>query len=287
MSAPSVSAHAPALIQHLRAHPDVQVEALPQRPGIAMYRIDFGRTLYLADTDNVLFLQLEAPITSISVAAEFLEFVSKYAPYDQIKLVSVPGIAPDVPFARLRQPFQYMAVTTVAELDADTLARGFEAAVASALHRSIKPELLVLYQFRGAVTGNRFFGREHQVQALLRHPRTSYLVTGARMSGKTSLLLETKRQLENQYRSDAVEIAYVDCREAMTVPGLFHTILLKLDELSTYARIERWTPSERWPQFFRYLRGRAKRTTHRRLYLFLDEFDHMVDLENRFDFNLT
>jgi hypothetical protein len=291
MSTLGVLAHAPPLVQLLRVHPDVRVRALPQRPGMALYHIDFGRTLYLADTDDVLFVQLESPLTTLTSALELLQFLSSYGPPDQIKLVSVPGIAPEIPFDRLREPYAHLAVANSAEFDADVLARGFEAAVAAALRRCIKQELLVLYQYRGAVTGNRFFGREHQVQAVLRHPRTSYLVTGARMSGKTSLLLEVTRQLQNQYRalpaSEAVGIAYLDCREAETVGGLFQAILLKLEERSSFARIERWAPPERWPDFFRYLRARAKRTPHRRLYLFMDEFDAVVDLEKRHGVNLT
>lgn len=291
MNAPGALTQPPPLVQVLRAHPDVRVRTLPQRPGMALYHIDFGRTLYLANTDHVLFVQMEEPVTSVAAAVEFLEFVSAYAPPDQLKLVSVPGIAPEVPFDRLREPHTHLAVATTAELDTDVLARGVEAAVAAALRRCIRPELLVLYQFRGAVTGNRFFGREHQVQALLRQPRMSYLVTGARMSGKTSLLLEVRRQLKNQYRSlpasDAVGIAYLDCRGTQTVEALFHNILLQLEERSSFARIERWTPPERWPHFFRYLRARAKRTPHRRLYLFLDEFDAVVEMEKRLSVKLT
>lgn len=290
MNATADIAQPPLLIQVLRAHPDVHVVTLPPGPGFAPYHIDFGRTLYLADSDDVLFLQTE-PITAMDTAVDLLEFLSAYAPPDQLKLVSIPHIERKVPFHRMAAAHPNLALVTSATFDRNIRTRGFEDAVASALRRNIGPERLLLYQFRGAVTGNRFFGREHQVQALLRQPRSSYLVTGARMSGKTSLLLESKRRLRNQYRArparEAPGIAYLDCREVSTVPGLIRAILLELDERTSFARIERWESPTSWPNFFSYLRGRAKRTPQRRLYLFLDEFDNIIDLENRFDVKLT
>jgi hypothetical protein len=292
MSAPGTAAQHPFLVQLLRAHPDVQVKTLPPKhDGYALYHIDFGRTLYVADSDDVLFVQVAERITDMDTAVELLEFLAGYGPPDQIKLVSIAGADRGVPFQRMASAHPNLAVVTTAELDRDVQERGFEQAVASALRSSIGPERLLLYQFRGAVTGNRFFGREHQVQALLRQPRLSYLVTGARMSGKTSLLLETKRQLKNQYRSmpasESPGIAYLDCRQVSTVPGLIRAILLQLEERTSFARIERWENAKSWSHFFGYLRGRAKRTPQRRLYLFLDEFDNVIDLENRNDVKLT
>jgi len=290
MNTPSLSSQQPLLIQMLRAHPDVKVRPLPTRDFFALYHLDFGRTIYLADTDSVLFVHVTESIGTVDQALELLGFLKEYGPADQLKVLSVPSVAAAVPLAEMVGYHPNVALVGSAELDRNVVALGFEQAVMATLRAQVGLERLLLYQYRGAVTGNRFFGREHQVQALLRQPRSSYLVTGARMSGKTSLLLEAKRQLQNQYGTLPKKdwgIAYLDCREVSTAAGLMHKILQQLEERSSFARIERWESPERWPHFFSYLRGRAKRSPHRRLYLFLDEFDNVIDIENRQDVKLT
>lgn len=290
MNAPAPPSQHPLLVQMMRAHPDVKVRPLSTRDYFALYHLDFGRTIYLADTDDVLFVHVKEPIGSVDQAVDLLDFLRSYAPADQIKILSVPAVASGVPFAQMARNHPNLALVESAELDRNVLARGFDQAVMAVLRDHVRADKLLLYQYRGAVTGNRFFGREHQVQALLRQPRSSYLVTGARMSGKTSLLLEAKRQLQYQYGSLPRKdwgIAYLDCREVSTAAGLMHKILQQLEERGSFARIERWESSERWPHFFSYLRGRAKRSPHRRLYLLLDEFDNVIDIENRQDVKLT
>src|SRR5439155_26325446 len=116
---------------------------------------------------------------------------------------------------------------------------------------------LVGYQYNGAVTGNRFFGRDSQLTALMQRPDISYLVTGTRMSGKTSLLMEAKRRLEeidphgSSHRRNAI---YVDCKRYSTVAGLINAILTEMEERTSFSNIERWESPHRWYMFYCYLR---------------------------------
>lgn len=280
----------PLLIRMVSTNPDVQVKHLPPRPEYLLYQVDFGRTLYLADTDDVLYVKVVRPLKSHAAAAQLTQFIRSYAPPDQLIILETSSVSPDIQFDRLIAPYPNLTVTRTSEFERALRASRWEAAVAVVLRSGISRERLNPYQFQGAVTGNRFFGRERQVQALLRRPQISHLVTGPRMSGKTSLLLEAMRRLRMYYSSKAaheVPIAYVDCRRVSSFAGLIHDILYELRERSSFARVERWDAPERWPHFFSYLRARASKSNDRRLYLFFDEYDHVVEMEQRQGFHFT
>lgn len=277
---------APLLISMLSTNPDVRVREVSQPPDYRLYYLDFGRTLYLADTDYVLYVKFVRPIKSRTLAAELIQFLRDYVNRDQLVILEISSLSSEIQFERLISPFPNWALTRTQQFERALRVNGWEATVAAVLRAGIPRERLNPYQYRGAVTGNRFFGRERQVEALMRRPRISHLVTGPRMSGKTSLLLEAKRRLKDYY-SARVPISYVDCRAVVSLPGLIHLILDELAERSSFARTERWQAPQRWPQFFSYLRGRVARSADRRLYLFFDEYDTIVEMERRSEFHFT
>ncbi|HEU4557613.1 MAG TPA: ATP-binding protein [Longimicrobium sp.] len=286
MSALTSRRGAPLLIRMVSTNPDVHVRELPPRPDYLLYHLDFGRTLYLADTDDVLYVRFARPMKSRTTAAELIRFLRNYATRDQLVILEISSLSSEIQFERLISPFPNWALARTRELERGLRVNGWETTVAAVLRAGIPRERLNPYQYRGAVTGNRFFGRERQVEALMRRPRLSHLVTGPRMSGKTSLLLEARRRLHDYY-SARVPISYIDCRAVVSLPDLIHLILLQIEERSSFARVERWQTPQRWPQFFSYLRGRVGRSADRRLYLFFDEYDAIVEMERRSEFHFT
>jgi hypothetical protein len=80
------------------------------------------------------------------------------------------------------------------------------------LSNQLNISVLAPYTTSSPVTGSRFFGREHEIHAILGSPATNYAILGIRRIGKTSLLREVYRQLNEKMRVTAPEtIIYLDC----------------------------------------------------------------------------
>ena len=135
------------------------------------------------------------------------------------------------------------------------------------------------YQYKGPVTGNRFFGRDAQLRAIITRPEISYLVSGTRASGKTSLLLEAKRRLEETHDGDWENTIYIDCARYVGIAGIISSILMDTGNRTSFANVDKWESPARWVQFYRYLRTYTQGRSDRRLHLFFDEYDTLQQLE--------
>jgi hypothetical protein len=89
---------------------------------------------------------------------------------------------------------------------------------------------LAPYEIETPVTANRFFGRRSEINAVLQKANNSYIFVGIRRIGKTSLLKEIMRRMdeidppgENQMRR-----LYVDCSVISTADEFLQTITARL-----------------------------------------------------------
>ncbi len=84
---------------------------------------------------------------------------------------------------------------------------------------------LAPYEVSSPVTGSRFFGREYEIKRILAKSDTNHAVLGIRRIGKTSLLQEIGRILEN----DANPVVYLDCSDLKTAEDYIREVVRKLN----------------------------------------------------------
>src|SRR5262249_51500448 len=144
----------------------------------------------------ILFLSRAALSDAVECVAATLDILRVYARGELLCVVIVPGSSTTLETEASRYQTQTRLIFISEETQLKFLA---SASINSALMRFITerlpPSTLVPYQFGGAVSGNRFFGREAEIDRVLRKPTANFAITGIRRIGKTSLLKEVRERL--------------------------------------------------------------------------------------------
>jgi hypothetical protein len=125
------------------------------------------------------------------------------------------------------------------------------------------------YEISSPVTGSRFFGREYEIRTILNHPDTDYVIVGVRRIGKSSLLLELKRRLE-EMGDEAV--FFFDCSDFHTADDYIRAVVTEVD-----IRERERMSFQKFPNFLRVKSYRGKRP----LTFLLDEVDHLIQFDRR------
>ena len=254
-----------------------------------IYKMDLSRLLYFSGMDDIRYVEFphESMTTEESHLA-FSELITKFKWWLPIKIVLLPGESPEL--AQRLRALENVVVIIPADLQRVAESRNVTQPLRDLIRNQLSPNRLIGYQYNGAVTGTRFFGRESQLGTIIQQPDKSYIVTGTRMSGKTSLLMEAKRKLE-EVSAHAFDVRpnkiYVDCRRYSTFAGLINAILLEMEDRTSFSNIERWESPQRWHVFYSYLRTFANGHPDKRLYLFLDEYDQVLEIEKKDDPRIT
>ncbi len=247
-----------------------------------LYKMDLSSLLYFKGMEDVRYI--EFPNETMSDEEGYLalsELIAKFKCRLQIKLVLLPFDSPGI--AERIRTLENVIILHLSDLQRITSHRNVTQPLRE-VFRQLDTHSLIGYQYQGAVTGNRFVGRETQINTLMQHPDVSYLVTGPRMSGKSSLLLETLRRLEANSPRDSgmpTNKIYVDCKSFANFAGLINAILLKMEERTSFSRLERWQSPQVWPSFYNFLGSFVRNQLDKHLYIFLDEYDQVLDMEKR------
>jgi hypothetical protein len=133
---------------------------------------------------------------------------------------------------------------------------------------------LAPYEISSPVIGSRFFGREYEIRTILNHPDTDYVVVGVRRIGKSSLLQELKRRMEqdlDDYDDDR-SVFFFDCSDFHSTEDYIRAVTTEVD----IRERERMTFSK-FPNFLRYKSYRGKRP----LTFLLDEIDHLIHFDRQ------
>ena len=79
--------------------------------------------------------------------------------------------------------------------------------------RQVPRAQLAPYESSRPVFGSRFFGRDGEINRIMNHPDRSYLLLGLRRVGKTSLLKEVRRRLDeaDPVEGNQTRRFYLDC----------------------------------------------------------------------------
>ena len=121
------------------------------------------------------------------------------------------------------------------------------------------------------VSGWRFFGREAELRQLL-NTDESYMVVGPRRIGKTSLMLEAKRILEEKPESEAVY--YVNVQEMSSSSEVINALASELSPSDKARAVRRKAAMDEslLSVVLRHLSNQPRRVT-----LFLDEIGNVIE----------
>jgi hypothetical protein len=131
---------------------------------------------------------------------------------------------------------------------------------------------LAPYETNAPVVGSRFFGREFERDRILSSPDSNFIVLGIRRIGKTSLLREIKRLLDERQEGGRVE--YLDCSDLLTVDDFAREVVRKLNP-KELPRLEYQKYVFYFPDFLERMRSMYKG----KIILLLDEIDNLITMQ--------
>lgn len=137
---------------------------------------------------------------------------------------------------------------------------------------------LAPYEINSPVIGSRFFGREYEIRKILGNMETNYAILGIRRIGKTSLLREIQRQLEDQ--DSPPPMVYLDCSDLLSFDDYVREVVRKLNP-KELPRLH----LQQYAFFFPNFLERMQRKHGERIIFLLDEIDNLV-LMQRGDWTL-
>jgi hypothetical protein len=191
-------------------------------------------------------------------AAIHKEHLNRHLP-----IVVAEGCVPDLRESLARH-VPYSAFLDDADVDLILAAASSERRFLDLLCEQLPLESLAPYEISSPVTGSRFFGREYEIRTILNHPQTDYAIVGVRRIGKTSLLLEVKRRLQ-ELGEDGVH--FFDCSDFHSADDYIQAVATEVD----IRQRERMT-LQKFPNFLRIKSYQGKRP----LIFLLDEVDRLV-----------
>ena len=101
------------------------------------------------------------------------------------------------------------------------------------LMRQVPRAQLAPYESSRPVFGSRLFGRDTEMNRIMNHPDRSYLVLGLRRVGKTSLLKEVRRRLDeaDPVEGNQTRRFYLDCTVIDSEEEFYRALAVGLDPL--------------------------------------------------------
>jgi hypothetical protein len=167
----------------------------------------------------------------------------------------------------LSQP-RFAVIDSAAQQEALT-AKSYSHALLAAVRDQIPLDRLAPYQFGGAVSGSRFFGRSKEVASLV-HSDGNFAVTGIRRIGKSSLLREAQNRIK-AHAGKSESLVNLDC-STLPGPDSFIQEVVRLLNIKELPHVERaGTYVFNFEDFLR----RMCRACHGRIPVFLDEVDRL------------
>jgi hypothetical protein len=131
---------------------------------------------------------------------------------------------------------------------------------------------LAPYETRAPVTGSRFFGREYEVSRIIGNPDTNHAILGIRRIGKTSLLREIERILQED--EDPAHVVYLECSDLLSTDDYVREVVRKLNPREL-PRLH----LQKYVFFFPDFLERMARAHKSKTIFLLDEVDNLVIMQ--------
>lgn len=131
---------------------------------------------------------------------------------------------------------------------------------------------LAPYETNAPVVGSRFFGREFERDRIISNPDSNFIVLGIRRIGKTSLLRELKRLLDE--REEGGSVQYLDCSDLLSADDFIREVVRKLNP-KELPRLE----YQKYVFYFPDFLDRMRSMYRGKIILLLDEIDNLITVQ--------
>ncbi|HEX4956371.1 MAG TPA: ATP-binding protein [Thermoanaerobaculia bacterium] len=276
----------PSLLAALSAR-EFSVRLIPHRtvyPEILSHTVDLSAHFaFPAARDFVHFAVAPGTVLDEVVFEKLDEQINAYGFRDRLKIIEFTSIDSVARELLASQPLTILLDRTQLSMALRSL-RALAPFLRRLFASSVPFQILNPYVFRGPVTGLQFFGRENEIATLRAQAHRSFVISGARRSGKTSLLMETKRRLDSAGASDdkVVYLSFENCGEIADVPrAIFNALSADFDGYRRLAESSRWVYTRNLPRLADHLWKyvQLQRQSTRVVRFFFDEYDSVIALE--------
>jgi hypothetical protein len=277
----------PPLLQFLEQKLNNRVRGHDQVLGYDLYFVDLSAwKLRFSNATPILWLK-ESDLLGFDnarqVAESLIEALRMRGLIERQSIVVVEGAGWD-----LRAAFQ-LSFLPILVLDSDDARAVMESRrptgeLLDRLCTQLSPALLSPYEISKPVYGSRFFGRESDLRRILYGSDSNYAVMGIRRIGKSSLLREVERRLQEQVQDTIHEgsssedvarrIYYKDC-SSITSSGALMQAVVGHFHPQELTRLN----NRQFPLFFPDFTRRMARRYGGQLVFLLDEFDALLRAE--------
>lgn len=265
---------------------------------ISIYRLDLANFLTLPGSSEAMLFSIRSDVPLNEDAALLLEEIIRSRGYkDRLKLVEYSDATEEG--LRIIHQFSRLADFRRSNFKkTDPLIRDLvdQFAATSSL-ASLNP-----YVQQGPVTGSRFFGRDNELSTLRLQTGKSFVISGMRRSGKTSLLMELSRRILLSQEANEIDvfINFETCQSIQSIPYTFLSRLAERlkaaspalsewsDNLSDLANSRIWKDPKHLPRLENTIwKLVSTQIDASRIRFFFDEYDRVVSLERAYNHVFT
>ncbi|HXO41856.1 MAG TPA: hypothetical protein VN999_10425, partial [Thermoanaerobaculia bacterium] len=265
---------------------------------ISCHLVDLADLLVMPGAESTVVFSLPTGLVlDVDVANQVEEIIQVRSYRDRIKLLEYSQ-ANEEALQLLRQ-IPLLAVVSSGDLVQLKATTPLSAFLTGHFLKTTSLAALNPYTYQGPVTGSRFFGRQEELRTLKLQTSKSFVLSGVRRSGKTSLMLELERQLRQAPNDLIVFVNFETCQKPKDIPYL---ILSRLaEEVKASTRLSEWSDnllrlasSHQWKEseHFSHLLSTIWKLIYsneeaRRLRFLFDEYDTVIGMERLYNHVFT
>lgn len=266
----------PDFLQQLEAHKYTVREADPKvLQGFELYLVDFSDwKLRFSDKTPLIWVKAEllAQLSDQQLLEGLQDVANQQGWRHQVCLVLLEGDVVELRRRTAERYFPRFLIIDAAQARSVSTPHRFTAALLDLVCDQISISNLAPYHIGGGVEGNAFFGREREIDRLLRQGNACFAVLGIRRIGKTSLLREARRRLIEQ-GEPSERIVWLDCS---TLSGPEHFVQEVVRNVN-FRELPRQKDPARFLFHFPNFLERMSRMHGGKITIFLDEADQFLN----------
>jgi hypothetical protein len=264
----------PRLLVMLNEELGYKVTEGPETLGYELFYIDLSTwKLRISNRTPVIWVKMSDlnRVSSRYVMQSLVDVVRERNLGRQISLVLVDGNS--APLFKYKPGINYNLVIIGGEEQKKVMAsRRPSGEVLDLISAQVPISFLSPYETRAPVTGSRFFGREQEIARILSNPDTNHVILGIRRIGKTSLLREIERILNEQQES--TKVIYLECSDLLSTDDYIREVVRKLNP-KELPRLQ----MQKYIFFFPNFLERMSKLYKSKIIFLLDEIDNLVIMQ--------
>ncbi len=243
--------------------------------GYELFYVDLSSwKLRLSDRTPVVWVKsadLEAIASPKHLTESWQDIIRERGLRHETLLVLLDGDrTPFLPYAA--SPLYHFAVIGADEQKTILHSRRPSAELLDLVSAQVPISNLAPYETSSPVTGSRFFGREYETTKILANLDTNHVILGVRRIGKTSLLQEIQRKLNDE--ENPPPVVYLDLSDLTSLEDYVREVVRKLhpQELPRLSH-------QKYVFFFPNFLERMRQKYKSKIIFLLDEVDNLIKME--------